>query len=205
MAAPATGTAISRRGLSGLALALTMLAWVGCGGGASTTTSSTSATAKLQFAWLRPAGPPRGWRSLRAADGATLSYPPGWQPLPGDPGTATAALRAAGGGFAGYLNATPRQGAETLAGWSSFRVRHNAAEGNRDVRLQAAASGLRFRSGRGACVRDAYATATGARFVELACLVLGPHAAAVIVGAAPPQRWAGVAPLLERAISAFSP
>ncbi len=132
-----------------------------------------------------------------------LSYPPGWHPLAGDRGTATAALRNGAGGFIGYLNVTPRQGAETLASWSSFRVRHNAAEGDRDVALQAAAGNLRFRGGHGACVRDAYTTQTGSRFIELACLVQGAHAAAVILGAAPPPDWAQVAPLLERAIAAF--
>jgi hypothetical protein len=68
----------------------------------------------------------------------------------------------------------------------------------------AAATGLRFRSGRGSCVRDAYTTTTSAQFIEIACLVRGPRVASVIVGAAPPQTWTRMSPLIERAISALT-
>jgi hypothetical protein len=52
-------------------------------------------------------------------------------------------------------------------------------------------------------VRDSYTTVTHARYVEIACLVAGQRATSVIVGAAPPNAWSQVSPLLERAISAF--
>ena len=50
-----------------------------------------------------------------------LAYPPGWTPIKTDPGTASVALLGGGERIDGYLNATPRQGNETLADWSRFR------------------------------------------------------------------------------------
>lgn len=132
-----------------------------------------------------------------------LSYPPGWRTVPGDPGTATAGLRDAHGRYLGYLNLTPRQGSERLANWAAFRVAHQREEGERDVQRQAAADGLRFGAGRASCVRDAYTTVTGARYVELACLVRGTRASTVAVGAALQRSWPAERATLERAISAL--
>jgi hypothetical protein len=103
----------------------------------------------------------------------------------------------------GYLNLTPRQSSETLSNWASFRVAHNAAEGDRGVRREEVAYGVRFRTGTGTCVRDSYTTSSRARFIELACLVRGTRATSVIVGAAPPRTWSAVSPVLDRAISAL--
>ena len=155
------------------------------------------------FSWLRPSAAPAGWQVARIATGATLYYPPGWRPAPGDPGTATAVLLDPARHIGGYLNVTPRQGAEAPATWGEFRVAHNASEGDRDVKREATAAGLRFRDGRGACVRDSYTTVSRARFVELACLVEGARAASVIVAAASPGAWSRLVPQLRRAISAF--
>ena len=210
------GTATSKRAILGLA-ALALVA-SGCGvtgrapmsaGFSSATTPARTeivpaAAASGGFAWLRPAPAPAAWLLARIASGAAMAYPPGWHRVAGDAGTATVALQDADDDFLGYLNVTPRQGDETLRGWPSFRVEHNVGEGDRDIRTLAAARGLRFRTGRGTCVRDAYATTTGAHFIELACLVAGPHATSVIVGAAPPAQWARMSPVIERAISAFT-
>jgi len=133
-----------------------------------------------------------------------LAFPSGWKQEGGDVGTATAVLGDGRHELLGYLNLTPRQGAETLRDWASFRARHNALEGERRVETLAAGAGLRFRTGRGSCVRDAYTTATGERFIELACLVVGPKATSVIVGAAPPGAWSQISPVIERAISALT-
>lgn len=103
----------------------------------------------------------------------------------------------------GYLNATPRQGGETLANWARFRPAHNGDEGDRNVVTDAAARGLRFRTGSGSCVIDHYATAS-AHYREIACLVRGSRASTVVVGAAVPGAWAQLAPQLERAISSFA-
>ena len=152
------------------------------------------------FSWLHPQPPPADWRIARIAGGVELAYPPNWKPQQGDPGTATAALLGSDGRFLGYLNLTPRQGTETLADWATFRVDHNRDEGDRAVRRLAAATGLRFISGRGSCVKDAYTTQTGSRFIEVACLVAGTRADDHRLGAAPPAAWAPESGEIERAI-----
>jgi hypothetical protein len=157
--------------------------------------------APASFDWLQPGSPPSGWRVASIPGGATIAYPPDWKRIESDPGTATAAVLSPQHRFLGYLNLTPRQGNETLTNWARFRVEHNAQENDRDVRTLAVGTGLRFRTGRGSCVRDAYTTRTGTSYIELACLVSGNGTSAVIVGASPPQSWAQISPLLERAIS----
>ena len=75
------------------------------------------------FAWLRPAPAPADWNVARISGGATLSCirPDGGR-FKTDPGTATAGLLRGGDedDLVGYLNATPRQGDETLENWASF-------------------------------------------------------------------------------------
>jgi hypothetical protein len=157
------------------------------------------------FTWLRPGALPAGWSTRRLARSpARLPAPPDWQPEHGDAGTRTEALRTPTGQIAGYLNATPRQGAETLRNWTTFRIAHNREEGDRKVRLLAGATGLRFRSGAGSCVLDSYRTESDHRYRELACIVSGRSATTVIVGAAPPRRWEDEAPTIERAIDSFT-
>jgi hypothetical protein len=191
-----TETEISRSGLRPRVLlavvAVSLLGAVACGG-----------SGQRPFAWVTPRPVPKGWNVVQIPTGAQLAYPPGWDKARGDPGTATAALLGAGGQYVGYLNVTPRQGDETLTGWASFRVSHNADEGDRDVKRLAAATGLRFLDGTGSCVEDSYTTSVGARYTEIACIVKGPSTTSVIVGAAPPVSWAQVSPQLERAISGF--
>ena len=131
-----------------------------------------------------------------------LAYPPGWTLIKTDPGTTSVALLAGGERIEGYLNATPRQGTETLADWSRFRPQHNQDEGDRGVRLLAATTDGRFRSGRGACVIDIYTTSK-ARYREIACLVSGPSSSAVVVAAAPEALWNRQAATLEQAVSSF--
>jgi hypothetical protein len=155
------------------------------------------------FDWLRPAPPPRGWARADTAAGATLAYPARWRPLRSDRGAVSAALTASRGTVVGYLNATPRNGTETLSNWRSFRPAHDAEEGDRRVRVEAFANGLRLRSGHGACVIDTYSTRLS-RYREIACIVAGSHGTTVVVGAAPPARWAAEAPAIERAIAAFA-
>jgi hypothetical protein len=156
------------------------------------------------FAWLHPGAVPAGWTTRRLAGSpARLSAPPRWLLAAGDPGTRTMISRGPSGRIVGYLNATPHQGDERAATWSRFRLAHNREEGDRKVRLLAAATGLRFRAATGACVIDSYTTITGNRFREIACIVSGRSATTVVVAAAPPSRWTAEAPLLERAVSNF--
>lgn len=155
------------------------------------------------FAWLRPARPPATWKVARIPEGALLAYPPGWRPIRTDAGTASVA-RLRGQRIDGYLNVTPKQGTETLANWSHFRPNHNLSEGDRSVRLNASATDLRFRSGRGSCVIDTYTTSK-ATYREIACLVSGPRSTAVVVAAAPSATWNQQAATLQRAVSSFVP
>lgn len=173
----------------------------GCGA-ASTSPRAGAEHAPSAFAWLRPAAAPAGWKRARLPSGAALAYPPGWHPIHADPGTASVARTTPRHRIVGYLDATPRQGAETLADWAGFRTRHNREEGSRAVRTAAQATGLRFRSGHGSCVVDDYRNAA-TRYREVACLVAGAHATTVIVGAAPASRWAQQARVLEPAIASF--
>ena len=155
------------------------------------------------FSWLRPAAPAAGWNAGTTASGAKLAFPPSWRAIATDRGSVSAAPAGPRGAFAGYLNATPRSGSETLANWSRFRPAHNAEEGSRQVRLVAAGRNLEFRGGRGSCVVDDYST-TATRFREIACIVAGSHATNVVVAAAPVARWGAQAPLLERAVASFT-
>jgi len=162
-----------------------------------------AARAAQPFGWLRPAPVPPGWHVGVTRSGARLAYPPSWRQIETDRGTVSAAPAGPGGSFAGYLNATPLGGEETLANWSRFRVAHVAEEGARRVRLEATASGVRFHAGHGSCVIDSYSTAR-ARFREIACIVAGARATTVVVAAAPTRIWAQQSALLERAVAGFT-
>lgn len=198
-------TATSKRRLvAGLALSAALAA-AGCGGAGSHPGGGGAADRSAgAFAWLSPAAPPAGWALARLPSGAaSLPYPPGWRRVQSDAGTVSAALTGPGRQIRGYLNATPRQGGETLADWWRFRPAHNSEEGDLHVVREASARGLRFRGGSGSCVIDSYATSSS-RYREIACLVAGSRASTVVVAAAQPRDWTSLAPQLERAISGFS-
>ena len=147
---------------------------------------------------------PMGWRDLRLASGALLPHPPGWREVSGDPGSASAALRGRDGTIRAYLNATPADGDEHLAGWARFRVRHNAGEGDRHERVISVDNNVRLGAGRAACVVDDYSTSRS-RYRELACIVASTSRsrATVLIGAAQPQAWAHERPRLRFAIDHF--
>src|SRR6185436_17535775 len=111
----------------------------GCGGG-----HASHRRVAGPFAWLRPAPPPTGRKVARIAGGSTLAYPPGWRAIKTDRGTASVALLGGGDRIDAFLNATPKQGPETLANWRRFRPQHNRGEGNRRVRVAASASDVSF-------------------------------------------------------------
>lgn len=137
---------------------------------------------------------------MRLPAGATMAYPPGWDRAQSDAGTATEVLSGAHGRLLGYLNLTPRTADERPRTWTRFRIDHNGREHDTDVRLLAAARGLRIGDGTGACVLDRYTTVTDRRYTEIACLVIGPHAGVVAVAAAPSGAWGRMAPQLRRAL-----
>jgi hypothetical protein len=126
-------------------VAATIAAILGVWAGAACGSVSASAQAP-GFRWLHPRQPPPHWKLARLPSGAaTFGYPGTWRPIRTDPGTASVALIGRRGRIRGYLNATPHQGAETLANWPSFRIEHlREDDSSKDVRLIASAHGLRF-------------------------------------------------------------
>ncbi|MGH3200168.1 MAG: hypothetical protein ACRDNT_30580, partial [Streptosporangiaceae bacterium] len=148
---------------------------------------------------------PAGWPSLALPGGAAvLSYPPALRRVTGDAGAVSVALRGPGGAWLEYLNATPRQGAETLRNWAAFRLGLLRADDASSARADAAAAGVAFRGGTGSCLIDDYVTRIGGHhYQELACLVQGRAGASVIVAAAPAALWARALPTLERAVAAY--
>jgi hypothetical protein len=103
-----------------------------------------------------------------------------------------------------YLNATPRQGAETPANWSRFRVEHLTDDDANTVGLEAAATGLAFRGGIGSCVIDHYRSRVGAHtYREIACLVVGRHSASVLIGAARTTDWPREVGVIQRAVDSY--
>jgi hypothetical protein len=158
------------------------------------------------FSWLRAVRAPKPWTSATIpSGGATLSYPSNWKQIPGDGGTVTAALRDSRGLYRGYLNVTPRQGAEQLAGWAAFRTKRNAQEGDRRTRVVAAAENLRVGSVRGSCVVDDYLSRVGSHpYRELACIFTGSRYTNVLVGATLVRDWPTLGRVVERAASAFT-
>jgi hypothetical protein len=157
------------------------------------------------FSWLRPRAAPAGWAGTSiASGGAVLFHPPGWKEIRGDKGTVSFSLRDGRGLYRGYLNVTPRQGAERLAGWADFRTDRNRTEGDRNVHEQAAAEGLHFAAANGSCVIDDYRSRVGSNpYTELACIASGRRYTNVFIGAALSRDWTRLAPLIERAASAL--
>jgi hypothetical protein len=193
-------TRLPRRAVLAATVALTLvLGSVALSGGRNSPANSTV----RGFMWLRSEQQPQGWKVAVTGSGAELAYPPGWSEIRTDPGTASAAPAGARGAFSGYLNETPRSGEETLANWSSFRLAHITAEGERRVSLEAAATGLSFRSATGSCVIDSYST-TKTRFREIACIVAGARTTTVVVAAAPVADWAEQVGVLEHAVASFA-
>jgi hypothetical protein len=185
-----------------LVVAATIVASLGLWGGAADGSPPVNARAP-GFRWLQPQRAPHSWKLARLPSGdATFAYPRTWRPIRTDAGTVSVALIGHAGSIRSYLNATPRQGTETLANWPSFRIRHLREEGARDARLIAAAQDLTFRSGRGSCAIDSYLTSR-ARYREIACLVKGSRTSSVVVGAAPVKTWAQQAETIHRAIASL--
>ncbi len=148
---------------------------------------------------------PASWRGLGLPDrSAVLYYPPALHPIPGDTDAISVASRGPAGTYLLYLNATPRQGAESLRHWAAFRLHLLREDDASSVHLDAAATGLAFRGGTGSCVIDDYVSRIGAHhYREIACLVQGQAGASVVVGAAPASQWAQARPVLERAVAAY--
>ncbi|GAC1582636.1 MAG: hypothetical protein NVS3B18_16080 [Candidatus Dormibacteria bacterium] len=142
---------------------------------------------------------------MRLPSGGVLPYPASWRVLAGDPGSGSAALLNPDGTIHAYLNATPADAKERLAGWAPFRIGHNAAEGDRHVRLIHAQTGVRLGAAQASCVVDEYTTSRS-RYRELACILVPIDAgrATVLVAAAQPGAWARERAPFEFALHHFT-
>ena len=133
-----------------------------------------------------------------------LAYPPAMHRVRSDAGAVSVAQFTRSGAYVKYLNATPRQGGETLADWPRFRIGHLTEEDASSARLIAESHGVRFLGGTGTCVLDTYVTKIKSHhYTELACYVRGPGTASVIVAAAPTADWASQSAVLRRAVAAY--
>jgi hypothetical protein len=153
-----------------------------------------------------PAPAPPGWHQLTLPDGtAVLFYPPTMHRVASDSDAVSAARLGPGGQYLLYLNATPRQGQESLRNWASYRLRVLRSDDASRAGLDAAAPNQPFRGGTGSCVIDHYVTRVAAhRYTELACLVQGRTGASVIVAAALTALWPSARAVLTQAVSAYT-
>src|SRR5215472_8081206 len=167
---------------------------------------SAAPTRALDRATLVPAPAPPGWHQLMLPNGtAVLFYPPTMHRVSGDSDAVSAARLGPGGQYLLYLNATPRQGEESLRNWASYRLRFLRSDDASRASLDAAAGNQPFRGGTGSCVIDHYVTRVLAhRYTELACLVQGQTGASVIVAAAPTALWPSARAVLTKAVSAYT-
>lgn len=160
----------------------------------------------LDRATLVPAPAPPSWHQLTLPNGtAVLFYPPAMHRVHGDSDAVSAARLGPDGQYLLYLNATPRQGEESLRNWAGFRLRLLQSDTASRASLDAAAENLPFRGGTGSCVIDHYVTRMRSnRYTELACLVQGRTGASVIVAAAPTALWPSARAVLTQAVSAYT-
>jgi hypothetical protein len=135
---------------------------------------------------------------------AVLPIPPEATLVQGDPGSVSAGMAAPDGDLLVYLNATPRQGEESLANWPRFRLDHLTGEHATSATLLSARTGMAFRGGSGSCVDDSYVTSVGAhRYREIACFVASTKGSSVLVAAAIADDWDLYRPLLEQAVDSY--
>jgi hypothetical protein len=149
--------------------------------------------------------PPTTWTRLTLPSGlGSLSVPPGFSAVAGDQGTASLALLDSDGTYLGYLNVTPRQGDERLAGWAAFRLAHLRGDGSISAHQDGAVQSVRTGQSLRSCVTDDYVTEIGHHhFQEVACLVTTTSASGVVVAATPSGDPAHLWPQLERAVAAY--
>jgi hypothetical protein len=191
---------LTRRSALGLGTALVAAAAVAVGIVASALQGGSP------FPRLVPRAAPAAWQHVMLPNGtAVLSYPPSLHRVHSDRDAASAARLSPAGAYLIYLNATPRQGKETLRNWASFRVKLLREDDASAAHLVSAAQRIRFRGGTGSCVIDDYVTRIGTHhYEEIACLAQGRTGASVVVAAAAAEQWAKARPLLEQAIAAYT-
>jgi hypothetical protein len=157
------------------------------------------------FGWLTSTTPPTSWAKITVPSGVgTLSSPPGFRTVHGDPGTLSVALLNSVGTYLGYLNVTPHQGDETLQNWTAFRLTHLLDDDAVSVHEDTAVQSVRIAGAVRSCVIDNYVTTVGHHhFHEVACDVTSGSVSSVVVAATPSADPAHVWTELERAVAAY--
>lgn len=196
-----------RAGTAALTAALSLVLF-GCASSQPPSASgagTAAATAAAGFGWFHPGPAPGAWlRASLSGRSATLSYPGSLRPEHGDPGTVTVGSTAKPGQTLVYLNATPKQGGETLHNWPEFRMAHLREDGQNAVHLDGVSGPLNFRGGHGRCVIDNYTTDVHHNhYNEIACIVQGAHATSVLVAATSAAAWRANRALLEKVVSSY--
>jgi hypothetical protein len=165
----------------------------------------TVQSADTPFAWFNAAPAPTGWKTMELPDGTgVLSIPPEASPAESDPGSVSAAVMSSAGELRIYLNATPRQGNESLENWNTVRLDHLADENSSSPTRNSDRTGMAFRGGMGSCVDDSYVTHVGSnRYREIACFVTGNRGSSALIVAAPVDSWPLYSPILERAVDSY--
>jgi hypothetical protein len=166
---------------------------------------SASSSTLQSFGWLESTTPPASWVRLIVPSGlGTLSSPPGFRTVDGDPGTLSVALLNSAGTYLGYLNVTPRQGPETLQDWPAFRLTHLGGDDAVSVHEDAAVRSVRTAAAVRSCVVDDYVTTAGHhQYHEVACYVTSGSVGSVVVAATPSGDPGRVWTQLERAVAAY--
>jgi hypothetical protein len=162
--------------------------------------------APASFAWFRSQAAPGSWlQASLAGRSGVLSYPSTLRSMTSDPGTVTFGLSTRTGAALVYLNATPRQGGETLRNWPDFRVEHLREEGQTNVRIDATTGTLPFQGGQGRCVVDDYISkAHNNHYREIACYVRGASSASVLIAATRAVTWATYGTMLEQVVNGYA-
>jgi hypothetical protein len=172
---------------------------------AAAVVTASAAGASGPFAWLVPAAAPSGWKQVTLPNGtAVLALPPALHLVKSDSNAVAAARKDSQGNYLAYVNATPKEGGETLADWPKFRVEHLREESAQSVHTIATSTDLPFLGGRGSCVIDVYVTKVKQHaYHEVACFVQGAKSSSVVIAAAPPSQWAKFGAALERAVADY--
>jgi hypothetical protein len=165
--------------------------------------AQTVGSVPRNFRWFKATPAPPTWkvRALRSGDGFLFS--PRNYTRQHDPDGVSLAVRNRHGTIVDYLDATPKQGAESSSSWPTYRL-HIVAEESDLLREDARAYGLHFPGGKGSCVIDDYKSRVVIHhYREIACFVHGHTGASVVIAAALASNWAQAAPTLERAVEAY--
>lgn len=190
--------------LAGLLGAMAVMVTGGCAGPVNGI-PAVSPSGATPFAWFHAGPAPAGWQPLELPGRtAVLSVPPDATPMPGDPGSVSAAVTGPNGELGIYFNATPQEGGESQSNWPGFRLAHLTGEHAVSATRLTDRSGMPFRGGTGSCVEDTYVTRIGAhKYREMACLVTGSRGGSVLVVAAPAASWDRDGAVLKQAVNAY--